>query len=1073
MRRMTKFINRLLIASIGIGYWSCGPTLPEEVKAKLATLPDYIDYNFHIKPILSDRCFSCHGPDEEAREADLRLDDPQVAKSRREDGHFAIREGNISKSALVERILSSDPEYMMPPPSSKLTLNDQEKALLITWIDQGAEYKEHWAFIPPVKPKLPEISQSLQEWSKNEIDYFIASRLEQEGLLPNNPAQKELLMRRLYFDLTGLPPEVADIDRFLADESEAAVEVLIDTLMQSPAYAERLTMEWLDIARYADSHGLHADGWRNMWPWRDWVIRAFQNNMSYDQFVTEQLAGDLLPEAGKQQILATAFHRNHPMTAEGGAIDEEFRLEYVADRTNTTATAFMGLTMECARCHDHKFDPISQREYYQLSAFFNNVHELGMTGDDGNYGPLLKLTGPETEKAISTLNQEIALLDKQIEQQSENISEIKDYLNRQVDLSDGLLAYYPLERLQAKNKDEEDLSMIDGDQKCTTTGNPKITLGKVGNALEFSSGGYDHLQIEGIGNFDVHQPFSAALWINTTKKQIGKTQVLVGNAGDKNNFWRGWDFYLDDKNRLSFRLIHALPHNYLHIRSVDSIPLHQWTHVAFTYDGTGHLSNTHIYIDGERAETKVLYERLYKNTRTIGSGAQLEIDRALRVGKSYRSFTGDNGIFLGSMDELRIYHKPLSPLEVSQMVGSEQSLSEVDAKIHAISHHPDIQTLGEERAKLLAKKIAIQDTIAEVMVMEEMEQPRPTFLLNRGQYDNPLEQVQPSTPQEILSFPEDLPRNRLGLAKWLFDPSHPLTARATVNRYWQMIFGQGLVKTARDFGSQGALPSHPELLDWLAIYLQENNWDLRKLLKLMVMSATYQQSSVPQEQHIVADPENLLLARGVTYRYPAEIIRDNALAVSGLLVRKVGGPSVKPYQPEGLWIEKGTFSHKLLRYEVGSGPDLYRRSLYTFIKRTSPHPVMTVFDAPNRDVCTITRESTNTPLQALVLMNDPQFVEASRALAVRMQREASQLEDQLMLAFRLVTSRKPSTSELSVLHSTYQRESQAFENDIDAAQELLQVGEYPHPTDLPVAKTAALTIVANTLLCHDDAFTKR
>ncbi len=1050
----------------------CNSIVPDEVEQARASITSPVDYNFHVKPILSDRCFSCHGPDEEAREADLRLDIEESAKQKR-DGSFVIRSGSLSKSQLVSRILSDDESYRMPPPESKLELTTKEKAILLEWIDQGAEYKEHWSFIAPVESAPPEVG-ALQDFVNNEIDYFILAKLKTQGLQPAPRADKERLLKRVYMDLTGLPPSIKEIDEFLVDQSPNAFEKVVDHLLASEACAERLTMEWMDIARYADSHGLHADGWRRMWPWRDWVINAFHQNLPYDQFVTQQLAGDLVPNASRDQILATAFHRNHPMTAEGGAIDEEFRLEYVADRTNTTATAMMGITMECARCHDHKFDPISQEEYYQMTAFFNNVHELGMTGDDGNYGPLLQLASPETERVLRQLDKDIEAVELKITEQEQRIRALGKYLGAQaVRSDDGLIAYLPLDGISKKKIEGKVSTIIDHRSYCTSNGSPKVVLGKVGNAIDFVNE-YDELYLHDLANFDLQESFSAALWVKTRKRKPNKTQVLIGNAGDKNNFWRGWDFYLDDKNRLNLRLIHSLPHNYLHLQSVDSVPLHTWTHVAFSYDGSTTLANTKLFLNGSTVSAQAKFNNLYKNIRTVNSGAHEEIQRPARIGKSYRSFTGDNGIFQGLLDEIKLYNKPISEWEVSMLAHREKTVTSDAVKFsHACLNDQEIKDQRRLRSDLIKKRVAIADTIPEIMVMEEMEQPRPTYVLDRGQYDAKSTPVKPGTPDRILPFSNDLPSNRLGLAKWLFDPNHPLTARATVNRYWQMVFGQGIVKTARDFGSQGALPSHPELLDWLALYLIDQGWNLRSLLKKMIMSATYQQSSVADEKQLTIDPENVLLARGPSYRWPAEMIRDNALASSGLLVRKVGGPSVKPYQPEGLWIEKGTFSHKLLRYEVGEGEDLYRRSLYTFIKRTSPHPVMTVFDAPNRDVCTVTRESTNTPLQALVLLNDPQFVEASKALAERVLLAKDALEEQIKLAFRLVTGRRAQDREIQVLKRTYDRQMEKFSQDPEARQSLLSVGEYVVNAGLDATSLAAMTVVTSTLLNHDEAYMKR
>ncbi len=1059
-------------AIVCIGITSCGRSLPDDVSGVMVNLPDDISYNFHVKPILSDRCYACHGPDGETREAGLRLDIADEATSRLESGHVAIVSGKVNQSALVDRILSHDPETMMPPPDSKLSLLPEEKAILIKWIDQGAKFEPHWSFIKPERPDVPQVDGNIA----NPIDAFVLASLPGQGLMPSQPAEKERLLKRVYMDLTGLPPTVREMDAFLENDDQDAYETVVDKLLSSDAHAERLTMEWMDVSRYADSHGLHADGWRNMWPWRDWVIDAFKNNMPYDQFITMQLAGDLLPNAGREEILATAFHRNHPMTAEGGAIDEEFRLEYVADRTNTTATVLMGLTMECARCHDHKFDPISQAEYYSMTAFFNNQKELGMTGDDGNYGPILTLESPSTRQTLSVLDREIMELNQQINQRESDIESLEDYLENlpeDINPNEHLAAYFPMESLAERKEKDRTFLVVDGNNKATSNGSPSLAEGIQGTALEFDQE-YDVLSLEDVGGIDVQDEMSTGMWINTTKRNPEKTQVLIGNAGNKNNFWRGWDFYLDQENRLCLRLIHSLPHNYLHIRTQDSIPVRQWTHVAFTYDGSGEAQGGKLFINGRQEDVDVVFNQLNKNIRTVTSGAHKEDQRPLYVSKSYRAFTGDNGIFEGKIDELRIYDREVSNLHIARIAGVDMDqLSDSDRWSYVFTKDPKIGMLKQERAALIKRSNSIRDTIPEIMVMEEMQEPRPTYVLDRGQYNTPLEEVDPATPVKVLPFGDEFPTNRLGLAEWLFHPDHPLTSRTTVNRYWQMIFGSGIVKTANDFGSQGALPSHPELLDWLAVEFRESGWDLRALLKMMVMSSTYRQSSVTTAEQRTRDPENVYLSYAPSYRWPAEMIRDNALAASGLLIEKVGGPSVKPYQPDGLWIEKGTFSHMLLRYEEDQGENLYRRSLYTFIKRTSPPPAMTIFDVPSRDVCTVTRESTNTPLQALVLLNDPQFVEAARVLAERIQREGQNIEERAILAFRLVTGRKPTEPEVEVLKNTYDQQYLSFTESPSGARELLAVGDFERDPSLPLIETAALTVMSSSILNHDEAYMKR
>jgi len=1074
MNRISLFF--LFFSFLVIG---CEPSIPENLKVAYQELPEKIDFNLHIRPILSDRCWSCHGQDEAARKAGLRLDQVATAFAPlTESKGYALVKGSLKNSEVFHRIISDDPAYQMPTPESHLTLNDTEKATLIKWIEQGAEWKEHWSFLPPMKSVIPEISQA--DWTQNNpIDHFIQAKLVEKKLTPSEEADKERLLRRVHMDLTGLPPTIQEMDAFLSDNSADAFEKIVDKLLKTDAYAERMTMEWMDLSRYADSHGLHADGARLMWPWRDWVIKSFQENMPYDQFVTWQLAGDLLPNATKEQKLATAFNRNHPMTAEGGAVDEEFRLEYVFDRSNTTATAFLGLTMECARCHDHKFDPFSQDEFYQFAAFFNNVKELGMTGDDGNYGPMLTLPDEKTEEQLRAINTSIQAKESEIELTKKHLIEqgtfISQLIGQNTKKPKGMIGYYPFDRItNYTNKGGRKAKYFDGNKKCTSVGNPALLEGKKGQAVTFPKG-YDEVYLSNMGLFEMTEPFSVGAWIYTTEDDKEKTQVIVGNAGEKNNFWRGWDFYLDNENRLAVRLIHSLPHNYIHNRSIESIPLNTWTHVAFAYNGSAKAKGIQLYINGLPTENEVAFDNLYKNIHPVKVGNHELNNTPLRVGKSYRNYTGESGFFKGRLDELMIFERQLTPLEMTWIanlteVPNEEKLFE-DYKV---SQQRSIKKLALDLQRLRTKKLEMMDPVMEVMIMEETANNRPMHVLNRGVYDQPQHTVEMATPSKVLPFSDDLPKNRLGLAKWLFSTDNPLTARVTVNRYWQLFFGQGLVNTPQDFGSQGALPSHPELLDYLAIELQENGWDLSALIKQMVLSHTYRQSSKVSPGTKEIDPLNKWLARSSSYRLPAEMIRDNALAVSGLLTKKVGGKSVKPYQPEGLWIDLGNFSHQLLHYKEDQGADLYRRSLYTFIRRTSPPPFMTTFDVSTREKCVVQREQTNTPLQALVLLNDPQFVEAARVLAVRMQKEGgSSLDEQITFAFRATTGRKPQTKEVQVLSDLYEKERARFQQSPKAAREILSVGKSPLDRTVNRTTTAALAVVASTILNHDEAYMRR
>ncbi|MFD0797471.1 PSD1 and planctomycete cytochrome C domain-containing protein [Maribacter chungangensis] len=769
-----------LVLVLGSAYHSCkeNPSVSEKgiAAADMGAIPDKIDFTFDVKPILSDRCFICHGPDKNAIEGNLSLhkaEDAYAALGELKD-RFAIVPNKPEKSELVKRLHTEDPNLVMPPPESNLILTEREKAILEKWIEQGAEYKDHWAFIPPVKPEVPEVKEA--DWGVNEIDIFVLDKIQKNGLMPSPVASKEKLLRRVSFDLTGLPPTPEQIEAFVSDTSEEAYERMIDTLLASKDYAEHMASEWMDISRYADTHGYQDDFERTMWPWRDWVIHAFDKNMPYDKFVTYQLAGDLMPDTDLEKLLATGFNRNHKITFEGGIIPQEYYIEYVEDRLTTFGTTFLGLTMECARCHDHKYDPLSQKEHFELFSFFNNNKEklevpaIGTTPE-----PFMTISEKDTEGVLSFVNMQ-----------------------------------------------------------------------------------------------------------NSPKKEL------------------------------------------------------------------------------------------------------------------------------------------------------------------------------------------------EVMVMYEREETRPAFILNRGAYDQPTDEVNPNTPSSVLEFPESYPRNRLGLSKWLFNEENPLTARVTVNRMWQRMFGTGLVSSSYDFGNQGALPTHPELLDFLAIKFRDEGWNTKEMLKYMAMSDTYKQRAVTTPELLELDPENKLLARASRLRLTAEMIRDQALAISGLLVKEVGGPSVKPYQPDGLWEETtGGGGGSTANYIQGTGADLYRKSLYTFWKRTVPPPSMMTFDSASRDLCSVKRQETNTPLQALVLLNDPQMVEAARALAVNTVKKYPQnIEKQLDHVFQRATSRSPDTEEAIMLMEHYKDMRAKMDTGVFTASEYLAIGEFNAEVESGEKDLASLALVVHTVLNLDETITR-
>ena len=1041
-----------------------------------ALLPDKVDFNYHVKPILSDYCFACHGPDEKKVKAGLRLDIEEMALAQLESGAHAIHPGNPAKSELYHRIISEEVDYQMPPPESNYTLSEYEKAVLIRWIEQGAEYKPHWSFLAAEKPDLPKVKQ--KDWIKNPIDRFVLARLEKEGIAPSQEASKTTLIRRLTFDLTGLPPTLAEIDAFLNDSSEDAYEKAVDRLFASPHYGERMAMDWLDVARYADSHGYHADGYRMMWPWRDWVIKAFNENLPFDDFVRWQIAGDLMPNPTQEQVLATGFHRNNPINSESGIVPEEYRLENVFDRTNTTAKAFLGLTMECARCHDHKFDPISQKEYFQLAAFFNNVDELGMIGNDGNTAPTMPLMDEEVKEIVDYIQEKIDRQEQKLEQYIQEAMKSPPLNKIEIDpnfLTQGLTGHYPLDLHQ----DKKTPNLADKQNQAAFGGEIEWVPGYQGKAMRFDSE-YESLSLPGVGHFERTDAFSIGAWVYPEVEE--EYSVLLGNAGGKNNHWRGYELFLDSINRVSVRLTHGLPDHCLYVTTLKRIPVNDWTHLLFTYDGSSKAEGIQVYINGKQAPVQIRYDRLYKSILPISNLLKVQA-RPIRVGRSYRGAL-DIGLFQGAIDEIRVYDRLLAGLEVAGLTGNrfwensnfeQWDQAEKDLFSTYALHHQDktYQQFSEKLDSLRKEVHAALDTVPEIMVMREMDPPRKTYVLDRGMYDAPKEEVYPGTPGSLSAFPEQLPPNRYGLAQWLVSPENPLTARVIVNRYWQLLFGRGIVKTPDDFGNQGALPSHPELLDWLALEFQSSGWDVKALLRLLVTSATYRQSSEAGKSLLEKDPQNELLARGPSHRLSAEMIRDNALMASGLLVDKIGGPSVKTYQPEGLW-SKTHFSRLLVRYKPDKGENLYRRSMYTFIRRTAPPPTMTVFDASERSRCIVQRQSTNTPLQALLLLNEPQLFEAARILAERAIKEVNtNVTDQIDHAFRLLTSRHLNKEEQSLMLELYQQEYTKYQNDEMEAEELLKIGDYPRDTSLELPKVAALTAVINTLMNYDEVYTKR
>ncbi len=1065
--------------------YSCGWRTPDALIPAMERIPETVDFNYHIKPILSDKCFACHGPDADNQKSDLRLDTSEHAfMTLGEEQIHGIVPGRPGRSHVVDRILSPDKDAVMPPPEFNLTLTDTEKALLIKWIQQGAEYKPHWSFIKPERSGLPKTKH--KEWVENEIDHYVAANLESHGLKPSERATKETLIRRASFSLTGLPPTVEQIESFVKDTSPDAYENLVDALLGTTAYGERMAADWMDVARYADSDGYLDDKHRDFSPYRDWVIGAFNRNMSYEEFVTKQLAGDLMPNADVQTVLPTAFNRLHKKNSEAGIVFEEFRAEYVADRTATMSKAFLGLTVECARCHDHKYDPISQKDHYELAAFFNSTNEIGTAvyGPDQTPGPSLLLTNKEQQQIIEFLERDIdkstAKLQAIKEQSESDFNSWLDKGNAGIYQSvvngtqNSLVAEYAFDKFIPKGKNTYNIP-ANNSIEAASAKDPVIKDGQKGKALFLNDFTNFNLPKK-VGWFDHTDPFSVSLSIFPDK--VYEDAMVFNHCEDIRNGYKGYSFHLEN-NHLKFIMAFSWPSNAIQISSKAPIKEKEWANITISYDGSGRAEGIRLFKDGEEIPVNIDMDHLYKSIlfkwdlHTYGF-------HGFRIGRrdGMRSFVD------GGIDNLKIYNKALSAVEITYLEDQkalkeilETKTADTNKKRLSDYYFANFHTpLEVEKRQLQGLKKQLTqhvDSIPEIMVLGDLKEPRPTFVLDRGQYDAPTEEVFPGVPEAILPFDDKLPKNRLGLTKWLFSQENPLTARVFVNRIWQMHFGRGIVETADDFGSQGSLPSHPELLDYLAVSFMESGWDIKALHKQIVMSATYQQSSKVDNKLLELDSENVLLARGPSFRLPAEMIRDNALAISGLLSDKIGGPSVYPYQPKGLW---DALSNKKWRYKYlqEPGEGLYRRSLYTVWKRTSPPPGMSIFDVADRGVCAVKRRQTSTPLQALALLNNPQFIEAGRVLAENlMEQHPHDTTAQLQHAFKLGTGRTPAAHELNILEKFYRDELSRFETEQDDALAYLNIGETPINNKTNKVRAAALATVINGIMNTTDAYTLR
>lgn len=1057
-----------------------------------------IDFNREVRPILSDHCYACHGPDEGKRKAGLRLDQQEAALGELKSGRRAIVPGDADRSTLIKHVTSRDPDEVMPPPDTGKPLSQEQIATLVRWVKEGAPWKNHWSFIPPERPGIPEVKQA--DWPVNEIDRFVLARMEKAGFSPAPEAERAALLRRVTFDLTGLPPTPEEVDAFLADTSADAFEKVVDRLLASEHYGERMTMNWLDLARYADTNGYHFDGLRYMWLWRNWVIEAFNRNKPYDVFTLEQLAGDLLPKATREQRIATGFVRNNMTNDEGGADPDEYLNKYVADRVTTMGAVWLGMTVGCAECHDHKFDPLKTKEFYELYAFFHNVPEKGLDRTRVD-NPPPRLPVPTAEQALQFVEAEFTLRDaeKTLQDRINELGETQEKWERETVAAppakpdrQGLAAHLTFDdTLGVEGSPKDVLKTSDGGQASGATfvrdDKPEFAEGRLGMALKFD--GRMHVNLGPVVSFERTNAFSYGAWV-----RIQSGGAILSKM-DKGPGFRGFDLFVND-NRFEVHMAHRFPQDAIKVKTREKFEGERWRHVLATYDGSGKAAGVKVYVDGRLREVEAERDQLK------GSIAN---DQPVRIG----SREGE-GHFKGQVDDVRFYARALGSEDAR--LSAFEGMMPIVAKSRGTrseEERTDLQRFYKENyavdylrsdaalAKARQTKNDLFAAIPTTMIMEEMNPPRETFRFVRGDFRTKGERVYATTPaflpplrkakvsneggRPTVEFADERPGanwnpNRLDLAAWLISPEHPLTARVTVNRYWAMLFGVGLVNTINDFGSQGEWPSHPELLDWLACRFRDGDakgvqpaaaWDVKALVRLIVTSRTYRQSSVATADKKERDSYNRLLSRGPRLQLDAEFVRDNALAVSGLLNAKVGGSSVKPYQPPGLW--DGTDSV----FVQDHGADLYRRGMYVFWRRSAHYPAFATFDAPNREVCTFIRQRTQTPLQSLVLMNEPAFVECARALAQRvMGEEPSDLSRRLTRAFRLTLGRAPGPDEIATLQKAYDQQLAAFKEDPKSAEAFLKVGESKASESLDPVKLAAMTAVANVLLNLNETITR-
>ncbi len=1062
----------ILCASLTAGSVALAGLVLADAPAASTAATQQIRFNRDIRPLLTENCFLCHGPDPGTRKAGMRFDREEGLFGERKNGGHAVIKGDPQHSLLYQRITSGDPDQVMPPPKSHKTLTAQQKEMIRQWIEQGAQWEPHWSFIAPVRSELPAVKNS--QWVRNPIDRFVLARLESKGLSPAPEADKHTLVRRVTFDLTGLPPTAEEVEAFVNDASPDAYEKVVDRLLASPAYGEHRARYWLDAARYADSNGVHFDNYREMWPYRDWVINAFNRNIPFDQFALEQLAGDLLPNRTLDQQIASGFNRCNITTNEGGTIPEENLVGYTRDRTETTSRVFLGLTANCAVCHDHKFDPIPQRDFYSMSAFFNNITMDAFDGNVGNTPPVVKVPRLEDRPRWDALAAEIPAAQKQLDDRKLAARSDFDHWLMSADAS-AILKSIPttdLTLLASLSEGQGNTTRVlfaGLERQVPLPANIQWQPGEAGGKAIMTPQGAAAV-IPDAGDFDKDKPYTCAVWAKLPGNVAGG--AVLGRMDEKDGF-RGWDMYVQN-GFLASHLIHHWQDDAIKVVSNTAMDPAKWHHLCVTYDGSGKGAGLKLFVDGQPQATHFEADNLRGTTHTAVPLKIAQRDSSSPI----------NGL---AVEDLRTYSRALVPAEVQSLARSsllagalaKPAEQRTDADKNTVfawwlgSNDEPYKQMSAKVAALDAEQNAIQSRGATSLVMQEKNQPAIAFVLYRGDYDKRREQVQAAPLTALHPYPKDAPRNRLGFAQWLLEPENPLTARVTVNRYWEQLFGYGIVKTAGDFGIMGEAPSNQELIDWLAVEFRESKWDIKHMFKLMVMSASYRQAATDTPEKLEIDPDDRLISRGPRFRFDAETIRDNALAVSGLLVRTIGGPSVRPYQPAGVWEAVAMPGSNTRDYVQDHGEKLYRRSMYTFWKRAAPPASMDIFNAPTREVCTVYRERTDTPLQALVTMNDPQFVEAARNFAEHaIKSGGATFETRVDWIAKRLLSRPLRPEETAVTKSAFDDLSSFYRAHPEDAKKLIAVGESPRDAAVDPVEQAAWTMLCNQLMNLDEVLNK-